>query len=127
MNKVRRFIVALLAVVLVFTGTNALATIRYCNLDNVKTVTSTNSCTAKNNQYFVAASHGATSKSNKLSVGWEEWSSTYKAYKSKSLYSLSKGTYDSGRQNSGYGTWAKLVLTASGSTGSGRGSISNEF
>lgn len=129
MNRTIKLIAALLVAGIVFTGTNSLATIRYCHLDNAKSVESTNSCTAKNNNsYKVAVSHGTTSASSTINAGMNEWDKIDKLYRYRSI-PLSVGKGETGTYYPGvkYGYWAKLRMTASGSAGSGRGSISNEF
>lgn len=129
MNRTIKLIAALLVAGIVFTGTNSLATIRYCNLDNAKSVESTNSCTAKNNySYKVVVSHGSTSSSSTLKAGLNEWNVTKKTYEYRDIsLSVSKGVTSIAYPTCRNGYWAKLRMTASGSRGSGRGSISNEF
>ena len=128
MNRTIKLIAALLVAGIVFTGTNSLATIRHCHLDNAKSVVSTNSCTPKNSKYFVAVSHGSTSASNSVKVQLQEWKPTYQSYFDRTIHNaVAKGITESWYPSCGSGSWAKLKLIASGSKGSGRGSISNEF
>lgn len=129
MNRTIKLIAALLVAGIVFTGTNSLATIRYCNLDNAKSVESTNSCTAKNNyNYQVVVSHGTTSSSSTIIADLNEWNQFTKKYQYQDAsWSVSKGTTKKFNPTCKNGYWAKLRMTASGSRGSGRGSISNEF
>lgn len=128
MNRAIKLIAALLVAGIVFTGTNSLATIRYCNLDNAKSVVSANSCTPKNAKYFVVVSHGSTSASNSVKVLLQGWKPTYQSYRERTIHNgVAKGMTESWYPPCSDDSWAKLKLVASGSKGSGRGSISNEF
>ncbi|MCI8962618.1 MAG: hypothetical protein HFG37_02760 [Eubacterium sp.] len=129
MQRIQKMLLALAVVVLVFGGTNALATSRGCSLNNAKTVETTNSCTVKasTGSYKVTANHSPNSNSSELIVGLNEWNVAISAYKYRKIFTLSKNTATIKYPAYRTGKWAKLRLTAGSSRATGTGLISNEF
>lgn len=130
MQKMRKLILAMTVIALVFTANKAIATSRGCVLNDAKLVESENSCTPKTSTgtYKVTVNHSPNSASSKLSVGLNEWNVTKAKYVYRACY-----TIDKNKTNTWYPAcssdckWAKLRLTAEGSTATGTGIISNEF
>ncbi len=129
MQRIGKMLIALAVVVLVFSGTNALATSRGCSLNNAKSAESTYSCTVKSSTgtYKVTANHSQNSNSDKLIVGLNEWNATNSTYRHRVIFTLEKNStlikyplYETGK-------WAKLRLTAGSDKATGTGIISNEF
>lgn len=129
MQRIGKMLLALAVVVLVFGGTNALATTRGCSLNNAKSAESTYSCTVKSSTgtYKVTANHSQNSNSNKLIVGLNEWNAAISAYYYRAIFQLSKNSFTSKYPAYQTGKWAKLRLTASSYNATGTGIISNEF
>ena len=129
MQRIQKMLLALAVVVLVFGGTNALATSRGCSLNNAKTVETTNSCTVKasTGSYKVTANHSQNSNSSELIVGLNEWNVAISAHKYRKIFTLPKNTATIKYPAYRTGKWAKLRLTAGSSRATGTGLISNEF
>ena len=129
MQRIEKMLLALAVVVLVFGGTNALATSRGCSLNSAKTVETTNSCTVKSSTgtYKVTANHSPKSNSSELIIGLNEWNVAISAYKYRQIFTLPKNTTTIKYPAYRTGKWAKLRLTASSNSATGTGRISNEF
>ncbi len=129
MQRIQKMLLALAVVVLVFGGTNALATSTGCSLSNAKTVETTNSCTVKfsTNTYKVVTNHSTNSNSSSLKIGLNEWDLTIYDYKYREIFTLPKNTTTVRYPSCKSGKWAKLRLTAGSSRATGTGLISNEF